>query len=158
MDASDTASIAALTRLINEYAWGVDRRSWDSFAAIFDDTVAIDYQSFSGLKPVTVARDAYVPDVRSVISGFDVTQHQISNLRFTIAQDRAEATAYLVAYHFLGVGEAREKYVVGGFYDFQFARRAGHWKVTAIRLNVTWTEGDFTLFKRAKKRFLQSAG
>jgi hypothetical protein len=96
-----------------------------------------------------------VAEVRSVISGFDVTQHQMSNMRFALADQGAEATVYLVAHHFLGPPDRREKYLVGGYYDFQFAPRAGQWKVTGIRLNVTWTEGEFALFKRAKKRLLQ---
>ena len=137
--------------LINSYAWSIDQRDWTAFSSVFCERIAIDYESFSGMKPTTVVRDEYVPHVRDTISGFDVTQHQISNILISGANGLFTAKAYLVAYHFLGMGAAREKYVLGGFYDLAFFEAGPELRIASIRLTSNWTEGDFAIWRKAKK-------
>jgi hypothetical protein len=139
------------------YASCLDDRRWDAFGQLFEDTLMMDYSSFSGKPPMAVSREDFVADARSVISGFDQTQHLISNHRFAFEGDRCEASAQLVAYHTLTTNEGVKRYVVGGFYNYGLVYKE-IWKVAAIRLTVKWTEGEFALVRQAKKRWLSQGG
>ena len=139
---------AAISDTILRYATGIDRRDWLLYRSIFADTIEIDFSSWSGLK-TRMPADDWVAMVRETLSGFDATQHNITNHVITIDGDVAEITAYLVVWHsFEG-----ELQLLGGYYAHRLFRDPDGWKIDVCTLVITWEQGDRALFDRAKARW-----
>jgi hypothetical protein len=63
--------------------------------------------------------------------------------------DRARCTSDVQASHVLD----GERCTLGGWYDTGLVRMADGWRIRSSRLEVTWREGDESLFARAAERF-----
>lgn len=139
----------AIRDTVLRYACGVDRRDWALFASCFGNEVDVDLSSWNGQPAATLPTDAWVKGVRAGLSGFDATQHINANHLIERVGDRARCTSDVQASHVLG----GERCTLGGWYESGLVRTAEGWKIRSSRLEVTWREGDESLFARAAARF-----
>ena len=141
---------AAISDVVLRYAAAVDGRDWDMFTSCFTDPVFINFVSFSPTAAEEMPRSAWVARVRSLIPGFDATQHLSSNHDITIATDgNATCVSAMQATHVLDDSIA----VLGGFYTNQLVRAADRtWRIESCTLTVTWRTGDQRLFALARER------
>jgi hypothetical protein len=134
------------------YGAGIDRRDWAMYRSCFADVVNIDFSSFSHQPaPATpMSADDFVGTVRSLIEGFESTQHLIANHAIDVDGDEGRYTAYIQAQHWM----SRERwYLIGGWYDNQCRRENGTWKITQCVLHQTWDAGDRSLLRQATGRY-----
>jgi hypothetical protein len=137
-----------ITDVIHRYATGIDLRDWDLYSSIFDDEILIDFESFMKTPAEKMTRAAWVKRVRSLISGFDATQHVLTNHVFQIEADTAVVTLYMKAEHFLN----GDSIALGGYYTHHLRRNSDRWCITLTRLTATWMRGNQDLFKMAHQR------
>ncbi|MGA1463985.1 MAG: nuclear transport factor 2 family protein [Steroidobacteraceae bacterium] len=149
----ELATRALLTDLQLDYAYGIDTRDWARYRSVFSDTVEFDFSAWHGGEPMRLDADSWVEQVRNRQSGFDGSQHLMSNFRFSIDQGAAIGITYVVARHYLRMGDEHHVQAIGGYYRNHYVHTSMGWKIDACQLNVLWTEGDRDLFRLAAERW-----
>lgn len=151
----------AISDIVIQYASGADGRDWDLYRDCFTATVDIDFSSFSGGEPERLAVADWVLQVRGLLPGFDVTQHNSSNHVHTLDGDSATCVSYMVAEHIYLDTEGENFVTLGGYYTNSLIRAAAGWRICKCRLDVTWQRGNPELFALAAQRaaaLLNTAG
>ena len=118
-----------------------------------------------------MASDVWVQAVRSVMGGFDATQHLMTNHRirtFTpVSTDDVFQSApvvvgtnEVVAHHWFD-GESMSSFdrppeaascILGGIFTNQYRWTDAGWRIVACRYSLRWRTGDETLFALARQR------
>lgn len=156
----------ALIDNYNHYAEGLDSKNWPMVRGCFADEVIIDYGEISaatGAPDVPRLADDWMKHLQSVINGFDVTRHTITNHRVVISDDEISCRAYLTADHVLFadanlpvVGDDEVVTVVGE-YTNHYRLIGDNWKICKSALVVNWSRGNMTLFATAPERAAERA-
>lgn len=142
---------ALIEETILKYATAADMRDWDLLKSILCDEINIDFTT-SGGPAMSLTNDQYVGQVTSLIPGFDVTQHQLTNFVININGDTANTIVYMQAEHFVSDGADQIGRTVGGYYTHQLKKENGNWKISSLKLTATWGRGDMKAFEIASKR------
>ena len=82
----DLADRLAIGDLLTRYATAVDRRDWDLYRTVFTSDAEIDYTSAGGIAGTV---DEVVEFLDSALSGFEMTQHLVSNVDTSVEGDTA---------------------------------------------------------------------
>ncbi len=146
---ADLLDRAAISDTVLAYGTGVDRRDWALYRSIFADEVEFDFSTWNGWK-TRMKADDWVAAVRETLSGFDATQHNLTNHVITLHGDTADITVHMTARHYLVVDGVGQTQILGGFYQHKLARAGARWQITHCSLVITWMEGDMALFDKAK--------
>ena len=153
----------ALIANYNNYAQGIDTKDWSMVRDCFADEVFIDYGALSastGDPAVPRQADDWVKHLQSVINGFSITQHAITNHRFCISSTEVSCRAYLSADHVIfsnpevPVIEDQDVVTVVGEYNNHYIEIDGDWKILRSELAVHWSHGNIELFVAAGERAL----
>lgn len=136
----------------HRYARGIDGRDWALYRSVFADRIRVDFTSWYGGDPLDLDADEWVTRVSGRQTGFDSTQHQMSNHLITLSGDEAECTTYIVARHHLRIDGESQIQKIGGYYSNMLHRQQDEWRIRNLTLNVLWTEGDRRLFEYAQAR------
>lgn len=142
----------------HRYAMGIDRRDWALYRSVFADRVRLDFTQWHGGEPLELEADEWVARVAARQTGFDATQHQMSNHLVKISGDEAECTTYVIARHCIRSDGKDEIQAIGGYYVNRLTRTDEGWKITNCTLNVLWTQGDAGLFDVAARKFRENGG
>jgi hypothetical protein len=137
---------------ILRYASGIDMRNWALYRECFTDELEVDFTSWGGGTPLTVSADQWVANVRSTLSGFEGTQHTLTNFVVDVDGDNAHAVVYMSAQHFLPNDKGDSTLLIGGYYTHDLVRTPTDWKIRKARLTVTWTVGNRHIFELARER------
>lgn len=155
-----------ITDAYNAYAEGIDSKNWSLVRDCFADEVCIDYGAMSaaGGSPDEPRRaDDWMLYLKSVINGFDITRHTLTNHRFGRSGEDVVCRAYLVADHVifaqaeLPIATADDVVTVVGEYTNTYTPTTAGWKISASRLEVHWSSGNLELFPRAMQRAAEAA-
>ena len=117
------------------YATGVDMRDWEIYRSCFTDELEVD---FTGT-PETQKADDWVNTARQLVSPYTATQHIITNHNITIEGDEATCIAYLQAQHYRSDDTGVSALTVGGYYTNKLVRSPEGWKISKLKLTITWT-------------------
>jgi len=118
------------------YATGIDRKDRDLYRSCFTAEIEIDFSSMGMGPPVTVPADAWVAQALTLVSGFQSTQHMITNHAITVQGDEATCVAYVQARHF----NPGSMMTVGGYYTNRLVRTPEGWRISKLKLTQTWTQ------------------
>jgi hypothetical protein len=132
----------------------VDARRWEPLLDLFAPEVLADWTSLFGGEPQTLPRDQLIANWRQLLPGFTRTTHIIGTPLITLMGDVAEAAASVTAWHFLQTPELKENdwWLVGGSYEFSFARDATSWRIDSMSLVRAWSRGNQDLPRLAAER------
>jgi hypothetical protein len=126
-----------------------DLRQWAQVAELLADEVTLDYSSLFGGKAAVSSRSATIDQMRATLQGFDATQHLISNVQVSAAdEDQARTVSHVRATHCIG----ERFWVVGGVYNHHLARTPDGWHVTYQRFQRLYEEGDRGALREAATR------
>ena len=137
---------------ILRYASGIDMRNWSLYRECFTDELEVDFTSWGGGTPLKLGADQWVANVRSTLSGFEGTQHTLTNFVVDVDGDDAHAVVYMSAQHFLPNDKGDSSLLIGGYYTHDLVRTPTDWKIRKARLTVTWTVGNRHIFELARQR------
>jgi hypothetical protein len=87
------AAIDTVIRLVTS----IDRRDWSAARVCLSERVALDYSLLNGTPAMQVDADDVVEQLRKLFSGFQSTQHSLTNFLVTLNGDEASVECYVRA-------------------------------------------------------------
>jgi SnoaL-like domain len=139
---------AKVIALVSSIPLAVDLARYDLAEAAFAPEVVIDYTSLWGGEPQRMTPAALMDAWRGLVPGFDATRHELREIEAEVDRDRASATAFVDARHWIGGALWRPI----GTYRWTLSRTDGRWKVTAMTFAMTQEAGDRGLVAMAAER------
>lgn len=132
--------IDATTRV----TWYVDRTRWGDITDLFTDKVKVDYTSLNGGEAATVAAADLVRSWQAGLGHLAATQHLLGTFLVDVDETArsAEATAHFVATHVGDDGIGSARWTLGGHYHWELREVEGSWRITAMTMTATWSDGD----------------
>lgn len=149
----------------NAYGEGIDSKDWALVRSCFADEVCIDYgeiHAAAGGPDFPRKAEDWIQSLQSVINGFDITRHTITNHRFSMDGDLVVCRAYLTADHVIfaqpeiTMAAADEIATVVGEYTNTYQRTDDGWKICKSKLLMNWSAGNADLFVVAMGRAAQA--
>jgi hypothetical protein len=143
----------ALDELVFRTMHALDACDWRAYGASFVEDVVFDFREHGAAPPearqLIVGLDTIIALQKSVIEGFDITQHLVTNMLHAIDGDCATTDCYLYAEHFLTTDRGDRSVSLGGRYEVSSRRHAGGWKVHRWRFHSPWLRGNPMLYQLA---------
>jgi len=118
------------------YATGIDLKDRALYRSCFTEEIEMDLSSMGLGPPVTVPADVWVEQALTLVSGFQSTQHIITNHVIIVEGDEATCVAYVQARHF----NPGSMITVGGYYTNRLVRSPEGWKICKLKLTQTWSQ------------------
>lgn len=152
---SDADRIAAMLdeheiqRLLMRYGLALDTRDWPLLRRCFTPDVVVDFGVRRG---VAEGVEAVVRTCHRALSGLDASQHLLGTCVIDVDGDRASASTFVQAQHYLLTAMAGNLFTVGGRYVDQLVRTADGWRIERRQLVTLWTEGNLGVFAEAEAR------
>ena len=136
---------------INTLFIATDQKDWNMVEKCFSQKVLLDYSSMTGQPAAEVSPVQIIEAWKSILPGFEHTQHQLGN--FIIKEDREKAIVfcYGTATHFIE-NEGENIWTVVGTYDFELEKEHSIWKVSKMKFNFKYQSGNLELPQLAISR------
>ena len=124
---------------VNQLFIGVDERNWEQVSKVFADTVLLDYTSMAGGEPALLTSQQIIDSWKGVLPGFDTTHHQLGNY-------------YGTATHYLANESGKNVWTVVGTYNLELSEANGVLKITGMKFNLKYMDGNSVLAQMAQER------
>ncbi|WP_158618038.1 nuclear transport factor 2 family protein [Chitinophaga lutea] len=124
---------------------GADERDWDRCLRAFAPTVHLDYTSMAGGQPADLPAAAIVDAWKGFLPRFKATHHQLGNFTVSVKGEEAIVFFYGTATHYFPAGTGGNVWTVVGTYDAKLIQQDGRWKVSMLRLNLKYQDGNLAL-------------
>lgn len=147
---SDPATRTVLTDMVVAYAAALDDRDWALMRSLLVDPVEIDYSSMGSIRE-TIAVDAWLERLNT-LSGFDATQHVVTNFRVEVDGESAVCTSYVNALHFLADRGQDHVAHACGTYVHEFVLTAGGWRIRKATFRLIGHQNGAQAFQEAFAR------
>ena len=135
---------ADLIELLGRYADISDRKEYTELPGlVFTDPLTLDFESVTGMPPMTVPLGDYLDNLRTAFAAYAATHHAITGHVVDIDGDSARIHAHVRAEHWLPeelAGEGPHRWLVVGFYDNEAMRTPDGWRLSRVRLTATYQE------------------
>ena len=138
--------------VIHRYAESIDRRRWEALQTCFADAIEADFTR-AGIKEIfRGASQDWIAGMKATNLGMDSTLHQISNVRIQVKGDTATGSSVFHVTNLLANPAGDSHYIVNGFYDYEFRRIGGEWRIARYTGTMHQRMGNTYLFKLAHAR------
>ncbi len=139
----DSTSIKeAITKLFIN----TDKRDWSGVEAQFNSEVTLDYSSMSGNPATKLSPQEITGGWKTVLPGFTFTHHQIGNFITEVNGNTAKSFCYGTATHYLE-NENGKVWTVVGTYDFDLLKVNDKWKISGMKFNFKYQDGNTKLIQ-----------
>lgn len=126
---------------VNKFFIAVDACDWETVLSIFDENVDADYSSMSGQPGAVVKATDLVEGWKGLLPGFTHTHHQLGNTIVAEGKGQASVFSYVRATHYLE-NEKGNLWTVVGSYDIDLKEIDGEWRITKLKLNFKYQDGN----------------
>jgi hypothetical protein len=137
---------------INRLFVAVDDRNWEQVSEIFGDTVLLDYTSMAGGSPAKLTSKQIIESWKGLLPGFDKTHHQTGNFIIDCISTTYKIFCYGTATHYLKNETNNNVWTVVGSYNFEIEMINSMLKITKMKFNLKYTDGNNDLAKIAQER------
>jgi hypothetical protein len=124
---------------------GTDRRDWAMVLEALAPELHVDLTSLAGGMPSTMLAADLAKAWDEGLRNLQAVHHQVGNHRVTVTGDEATASCYGTATHFRPLPSGRNVRAFVGSYDFKLSRMAGRWRITSLRFNLAYQDGNLEL-------------
>lgn len=125
-----------------------DQGNWERVMECFHQEVVLDYSSFSGQEAASLSPSAIVEAWQGLLPGFESTHHQLGNFISSIDGNSAQVFCYGTASHYLE-DEDGSLWTVVGSYDLELILQDGEWKISKLKFNFKYQQGNTALVQKA---------
>lgn len=153
--ASSTAAptTARIISLVRSIPLAVDLGRFELAESAFAPRVYIDYSSLWGGDAQEMATTDLLAAWRGLVPGFDATLHELGQVQVSLRGDSAQATADVVASHWLD----GQLWRLVGRYEWPLRLGPEGWRVTGMTFQRLQEHGDRGLCERAQARVAAKA-
>lgn len=137
---------------VNKLFIAVDERDWDIVSSVFDDTVLLDYTSMAGGVPANLTSSQIIESWKEILPGFDKTHHQLGNYQVDIDSKNIQVFCYGTATHYLKNESNNNIWTVVGSYNFELQEKDSNIKITKMKFNLKYIDGNSDLARIAQER------
>lgn len=116
----------------------LDRKDWGGWIACWSEDAVFEFGPWEALHGRRAIHDAVV----EAESPYLTMQHHLLNMHFEVSADRATGVGYMLFVGVVDEKQARNPYVMGGPYEWEYVRRDAGWELKRQRLGVWWTQGE----------------
>jgi hypothetical protein len=142
-----------IIEIVKKLFAGADERNWEKVEQTMADKVLLDYTSMAGGTPANLSPKQITESWATFLPGFDKTNHQLSDFKITIDQDKAIATYFGKADHFIET----EVWTVEGSYETELISVENNWVITKQKFNFISQSGNTELPAKATERLTKKA-
>ena len=146
--AGTLADRQAISDTITGLLHAIDRRDWTAVRSRLAEQVRTDYTSLFGGEIRTQSAAELIENWRSLVPGFDTTQHLTGPILANVLGDSARARCAVTAIHRIG----RDQWIPSGHYEMGLVRANNRWLIGAIIYRNVLVVGDETLPEKARAR------
>jgi hypothetical protein len=144
----------AVEDVMLRFGRALDLHDWAMYRDTLLDEIQVDFQSLTGQPPVRVAADLWTRFAQVALEPLR-TLHQYSNHRVSVRGDRATSVLYMQARHYRPAAGDSPYLTQLGWYENEFVRNGGHWKIAKLRQHLQWTTGNEALIDFANPELRQ---
>ena len=137
--AQDKAAIKTIVESVGTLA---DTGNFEALEKLYAEEVEVDYTSLAGGEVELKSPQGLMAQWASVLPGFDLTRHELSNIIVKIDGHKAIATADVVADHYV----SDLFWQVKGDYLYKLEKGSEGWQITSHIFNLTSEEGTRDVF------------
>lgn len=137
---------------VNNLFIAVDERNWEQVSTIFADSVLLDYTSMAGGEPAQLTSAQIIDSWKGVLPGFDKTHHQLGNYLVVDDSSVIKVFCYGTATHYLQNESGNNVWTVVGTYDLELSESNGVLKITGMKFNLKYIDGNNDLVQMAQER------
>jgi hypothetical protein len=119
-----------------------DAKDWQRVRDVFAPTVHFDMASAGGGPAAERAGADIAGDWERGLASLQAIHHQAGNYRVRSSGDRAEASCYGIAYHYMPKASGRSTRVFVGSYDFELQQMDGRWRISLFRYTLKFVDGN----------------
>jgi hypothetical protein len=144
----------AVEDVMLRFGRALDLHDWAMYRETLLDEIEVDFQSLTGQPPVRVTADLWTRFAQVALEPLR-TLHQYSNHRVSVRGERATSVLYMEARHHLPGAHGSPYLTQLGWYENEFVRSGGHWKIAKLRQHLQWTTGNAALIDFANPELQQ---
>ena len=137
-----------INQTISSLFVATDERNWSELEELFAEKVLLDYSSMTGNPAAKLPAKEIIKSWQGILPGFTFTHHQIGNFNTTAKGKQAQVFCYGTATHYLEA-DGGNIWTVVGSYDFELEENGGKWRVTAMKFNFKYQDGNTGLPQKA---------
>jgi hypothetical protein len=130
-----------MEEMINHLFIAVDLRDWSRVKECFAEKLVLDYSSMNGQPAAELTAEDIIAGWKYVLPGFTCTHHQLGNMIIKAQPTEAAVFCYGTASHYLE-HEKGNVWIVVGSYDFNLKMVQEEWKITKMKFNYKYQDGN----------------
>lgn len=131
------ADIVAIEQVLYHYAYALDAREYGALDEVFSPDAKLHTSAGTLMSPAQ-----YKAMCEIELAKLDGTHHMVTNTSVTVDGDRATARAYFQAQHVKRSLAPDAQFLMAGWVDDVFERRAVGWRITERRWHSAWSSGN----------------
>ncbi|PZS24872.1 MAG: hypothetical protein DLM61_21055 [Pseudonocardiales bacterium] len=135
-------TIAGAVNVCSEMFSSIDTRNWDVFEHCLADTVTTDFSGLWGGEPELHAAPALRESWAKLFTGFQATQHLVTNYVGHTTIAGAELRAAFRASHIGHDPFGSPVWTLYGTYRIELVHEDGRWQVAGLHQSPQWGEGN----------------
>lgn len=139
---ANTADEAAIKTIVESVGLLADTGNFEALEKLYAPEVEMDYTSLVGGEVELKSPKAIMTQWAGVLPGFDLTRHELSNIKVSSNGQTASATADFIADHYVN----DLFWQVKGTYRYELIKDTDEWLITAHKLNLKEEQGTRDVF------------
>lgn len=128
-----------------------DQNAFEYLGRVFSDQVLVDYTSAFGGKAASVNRVDLVKSWAGLLPGFDLTRHDLNNMKVSVEGNNATATADITTSHYLRDETTNKEHFwqISGRYIYTLEKSDKRWTISSLTLVAGPEEGSREVLAKA---------
>lgn len=139
----------AVKNIILRFGRALDTGDWPGYRSCFTDMLLVDFERLTGSPLILVDADAWTRFADLILTPVR-RHHSYFNFHIDVGGDAASAVWYFTARHWKATDLGASIYNQHGWYDGRFVRQDGGWKMSYVKHDFQWVEGNNALFDMAE--------
>ena len=135
----------AIKKVMLRFGRSLDLGDWPGYRSCFTDKLLVDFERLTGQPKVLVDADEWTRFADLILS--PVRRHHVyTNFHIDLDGDVATGLWYMTARHWKATDMGGSVYNQYGWYNADFIRDNGDWKMSFIKHDFRWVDGNNALF------------
>jgi hypothetical protein len=131
-----------MTDVITRLFVGTDNRDWETVKACFAPTVRFDMSSLGAGEAQDLSPEDIVEMWDAGLKPLTAIHHQVGNFLVDINGDKADASCYGIAIHYLPNKTNENTRTFVGSYDLSLVKDDDQWRICGFAFNLKYIDGN----------------